>query len=75
MASTLLQSISQDDYEKARFLSRRKYENDLESDRNMAIKLRLYEVAKNLLDVLDVETIAKKFELTIAEVEALKGDS
>lgn len=30
MAGTLLQSISKDDYERARFLSRRKFINDLE---------------------------------------------
>jgi len=33
------------------------------------------EIAKNLLDVLDVETIAKKTKLTIKEVEELKKDS
>lgn len=32
-----------------------------------------YEIAKSLLDVLDVETIAKKTKLTVEEVEALKG--
>jgi len=32
------------------------------------------EIAKSLLDVLDIKTIAKKTKLTISEVEALKGD-
>jgi len=32
MAGALLQSISKDEFERARFLSRRKFENDLESD-------------------------------------------
>ena len=72
MASTLLQTISQDDYERARFLSRRKFENDVESARNTAVKIREYEIAKNLLDVLDVETIANKTGLSIKEIESLK---
>jgi len=79
MASTLLQSISQDDYERARFLSRRKFENDLESNINTAIKKEKnkaneekLEIARSLLDVLDVETIANKFNITIEEVTELK---
>jgi len=32
------------------------------------------EIAKSLLDILDVETIAKKTKLTVAEVEALKKE-
>ena len=49
MASALLQSISQDDYEKARFLSKRKFENDLESDKNTGIKIMKLEIAKKML--------------------------
>jgi len=33
-----------------------------------------HNVAKQLLDVLDVKTIAKKTGLSIAEVEKLKGN-
>ena len=51
MASGLLQSISQDDYEKARFLSKRKFENDLESDRNTGIKMMKLEIAQNLIKI------------------------
>ena len=87
MASALLQTISQDDYERARFLSRRKFENDVESARNTAVKVAVEEAkkeaekkafeekmkrAKSLLDVLDIEIIAERFELTDEEVEALK---
>ena len=32
------------------------------------------EIAKSLLDVLDVDIIAKKFDMTVEEVEALKVD-
>ena len=37
-----------------------------------AVKENRIEMAKNLLDVLDVEIIAKKFNLTVREVKALK---
>lgn len=37
-------------------------------------KKKAIEIAGSLLDVLDVETIAKKTKLTIKEVEALKGN-
>jgi predicted transposase/invertase (TIGR01784 family) len=36
-------------------------------------KARSIEIAKSLLDVLDIETIAKKTKLTIEEVENLKN--
>ena len=70
MASTLLQSISQDDYEKARFLSKRKFENDFESDKNTAIKIREYEIAANSLKIgLTVEQISSITGLTIDEIK------
>ena len=73
MASTLLQSISQDDYEKARFLSKRKFENDLESERNTAIKIKLYEVATNSLKIgLTIEQIAKITGLSVSEIAKIK---
>ena len=76
MASTLLQSISQDDYEKARFLSRRKFENDYESDKNTAIKIAMYGVAKNLIRMgLNNSQIseAANFTLSEREIEKLRG--
>lgn len=73
MASTLLQSISQDDYERARFLSKRKFENDLESDKNTAIKIAMYEMAAELLkNGVSVEIITKSAKLPIEEIEKLK---
>ena len=47
---------------------------DQEAEIDYAVKQRDIERVKSLLDVLDIETIAKKFEMTIAEVKALKGD-
>jgi predicted transposase/invertase (TIGR01784 family) len=38
-------------------------------------KLKAIEIAKNLLDVLDIETVSKKTNLTIDEIKALKGSS
>ena len=73
MASTLLQSISQDDYEKAKFLSKRKFENDLESDKNTAIKIMKYEIVKNSFEIgLTAEQISKITGLSINEVKKLK---
>ena len=77
MASTLLQSISQDDYERARFLSKRKFENDLESDRNTAIKIAMYEVAKNLIRMgLSNNKILEATNSIISEIEieTLRGE-
>lgn len=75
MASTLLQSISQDDYEKARFLSKKKFENDLESDRNTAIKTALYEVAKNMLNRgTPFQHIMEDTGLSEKEIKKLKSD-
>ncbi|MEA3228511.1 MAG: hypothetical protein U9P38_05485, partial [Campylobacterota bacterium] len=48
-------------------LVEQKRKNDLET----AIKKRNIEIAKNLLDVLDAETIALKTGLSIQEVENL----
>ena len=73
MASALLQSISQDDYEKARFLSKRKFENDLESDRNTAVKVEKYKIAANSLKIgLTIEQISSITGLTIEEIEKAK---
>jgi hypothetical protein len=73
MASTLLQNISQDDYEKARFLSKRKFENDMESDKNTAIKIREYEMVKEmLLDDKPMNEIMKYSKWTEGEIEKVK---
>ena len=70
MTSTLLQSISQDDYEKARFLSKRKFENDFESDKNTAIKIREYEMIKDMLS--DGESMTKIMKYSKWTEEAIK---
>ena len=73
MTSTLLQSISQDDYEKARFLSKRKFENDFESDKNTAIKIAKYEIAIKLLKRgININDISEDTGLTIDEIENIK---
>jgi len=73
MASTLLQSISQDDYEKARFLSKRKFENDLESDRNTALKIDRLETAKVLIGIgLNNNQISEATRLSTTEIEKLR---
>ena len=73
MASTLLQSISQDDYEKARFLSKRKFENDLESDKNTVIKIREYEMVKDMLldgkPIYEIVKYSKRTEQEIRKIE------
>ena len=76
MASTLLQSISQDDYEKARFLSKRKFENDLESDKNTSFKIGKIEMSKNLIKMgLSNRQISEISDFTLSEkeIEALRG--
>lgn len=75
MASTLLQSISQDDYERARFLSKRKFDNDLESNTNTAIKVAKIGMAKNLIKMgLSNSQIseASDFTLSESEIESLR---
>ena len=60
MASALLQSIGQDDYEKARLMSRRKFQTDMESDRLTVIRNAKYEIAQNSLkENLDIDIIKK----------------
>ena len=73
MASTLLQNISQDDYEKARFLSRRKFENDMESEKNTAIKIAKFEIAKKmLLKNKPIDEIMEFTDLTEKEINSIK---
>jgi hypothetical protein len=74
MAKTLLEIIPEDDYEKARFLSKRKFENDLESDKNTAVKIREYEIAVNLLKIgLSKEQISQTTGLTADDIEKAKA--
>jgi len=73
MASALLQTISQDDYERARFLSKRKFENDLESDKNTALKIDRLETAKVLIGIgLNNDQISKATRLTEIEIDKLR---
>ena len=84
MASTVLMNISKDEHERAKFRSRRKFETDQTS--NMLTAEARGEVrgesrgrkderikrAKALLDVLDIDVIAEKFELTSDEIEEVR---
>ena len=80
MAGNLLMNISQDERERAIFRSRKKFQMDHASDmatagdRGIEIGRQEEKIkrAMNLLDVLDLETIAERFELTAEEVENLK---
>jgi len=68
MAVDVLRYISKSDIERMR------YEDEIlaEIDHEAEFSYRLKEIAKSLLDVLDAETIARKFDLTIEEVETLR---
>ena len=73
MATTLLENITQEDYEKARFLSKRKFENDLESEKNTAIKIAMYEAAKEILRYGDsIEKISTITKLSVDEIKKIE---
>lgn len=50
------------------------FEKEKEEAMNQAEKSKAIEIAKNLMDILSVEMIAKKTGLSIEEVEKLKED-
>ena len=77
MAGELLMSISQDEVERARFRSRRKYQTDHQSDiataKDNGKAERSIEIARNLLKInLPLDQIAIATGLTIEEVDHLR---
>jgi predicted transposase/invertase (TIGR01784 family) len=78
MATNILLTVSKDEEARAQYESELRFQLDQNSRTNYAVKEALkqrdMEMAKNLLDVLDVKIIADKFNMTVEEVETLKGD-
>ncbi|MCL2096051.1 MAG: Rpn family recombination-promoting nuclease/putative transposase [Oscillospiraceae bacterium] len=76
MARNILIEVSKDEEARAYYESELIFELDQRGKINQAKREGREEVkielAKNLLDVLDIETIAMKFKMPVAEVEALK---
>ena len=73
MASELLQTISRDEDERARFHSRRKFEMDMTHNLLATRDERSMEIAKNALDMdMPIDTIVKLTGLTRREVESLR---
>ena len=68
MASELLQSISKDEIERARFRSRRMFENDLLSERNTW--RMLVDLAKGEAELAKEEAVLAKGEAELAREEA-----
>ena len=75
MAIDVLKYISKSDIERMRYEDEILAEIDHEAEIDYKLKEQQTKIAKSLLDVLDVETIALKTALTVEEVEALKGDA
>ena len=74
MATELLQTISKDEIERARFRSRRMFRMDAEHDRLVAQDEKAIEIAKNLLKMgMPVDQVVTATGLTSGEVEALHG--
>ncbi len=75
VAGNLLMSISQNEVERARFRSRRKFQTDYQSDIATAKAERSIEIARNLLKSnLPLDQIAAATGLTIEEVDHLQID-
>jgi predicted transposase/invertase (TIGR01784 family) len=81
MASTLLESISQDDYEKARTMSRRKFQSNLQSYMITSFKngeieganQRTLEIVKKMIKRnTPIEFIIEDTGLSIEEIQKLK---
>ena len=72
MAVELLQSISTNEDERARFRARRKFRMDTEHNIAAAQDEKAMEIAKNALEAgLTIETIARITGLTSVEVKGL----
>ena len=77
MARELLQTISRDENERARFHARRKFQMDMEHNlivaRDEGESTKAIAIAKNLLEMnLSIEQIVKATGLTREEVEGLR---
>jgi len=73
MAVELLQTISRDENERARFRARRKFQMDMEHSLIVARDERSMEIAKNLMGIgLPLDKITETTGLTRAEVEGLR---
>ena len=76
MASELLQTISVDEDERARFRMRRKFEMDMAHNYAVVRDEKAMEIAKNLLNMdMPAEKIVAATGLTQREVESLRDDS
>jgi predicted transposase/invertase (TIGR01784 family) len=74
MARELLQTISRDENERARFRARRKFRMDMEHSLIVAGDNRAMTIAKNLLGMgLPIDTIIEATGLTREEVEGLRA--
>ena len=72
MAVELLQTISRDENERARFRARRKFQMDMEHSLIVARDEGIISVARNALDMdMSIDTIIKLTGLTREEVEGL----
>ena len=73
MATELLQTISRDEIERARFRSRRMFRMDMEHNLIAARDEGKLAVAKNMLDAGEpIEKIIKYTDMTREEVEGLR---
>ena len=80
MAATVLAAISKDEHERAKFLSRRKFETDMTSNL-LTVEERgrlngLNEAARNIAcnmkaEGMPAETIARLTKLSVSEVEKM----
>ena len=74
MAIELLQTISKDENERARFRARRKFQMDMEHSLIVARDERSMEIAKNMIGMnMPLDTIIKLTSLTRKEVEDLSN--
>jgi len=75
MATNILMEVSKDEEARAYYESELIFQLDQNGRMAQARNEKAIEIAKNLLDVLDIETIATKTGLTVEEVEALERDN
>jgi hypothetical protein len=67
--------VTKDEETQAQYESELRFQLDQNSRMNHAVKEERFKLATKLLDVLDVKTIAEKFEMAVEEVEALRGNN
>jgi predicted transposase/invertase (TIGR01784 family) len=76
MAATVLATISKDEHERAKFMSRRKFETDMTSNiltaKSQGELDKARKIARNMKALnMPIETIAQLTELSISEIEKL----